>query len=164
MKRLNPHTGKPFVSGEAREDGKVFYQYIFKLGSDGFFKEKWSSVDTYNKKALWRIDKKSTKTGHIELILNSIKHRAKEKNIEYDLDVEYILSISPEVCPALNIKLAWCEFLKKAKYNSPSIDRINPKLGYVKGNVQVISNRANTIKQDATLDELKNLVRHLETL
>ena len=41
---------------------------------------------------------------------------------------------------------------------SPSLDQIVPGLGYVKGNVQVISHRANTLKSDGTLEEFKKLV------
>lgn len=37
---------------------------------------------------------------------------------------------------------------------SPSLDRRDPALGYVPGNVWVISNRANTMKNDARPDEL----------
>lgn len=38
--------------------------------------------------------------------------------------------------------------------NSPSVDRVKPELGYVKGNILVCSLRANRIKQDATPAEL----------
>jgi hypothetical protein len=37
---------------------------------------------------------------------------------------------------------------------SPSLDRIKPELGYVPGNIQVISARANVMKNDATPEEL----------
>jgi hypothetical protein len=44
-----------------------------------------------------------------------------------------------------------------AKPNSPSFDRINndPAIGYVRGNVNIISQRANQIKSDATAAELQ---------
>jgi hypothetical protein len=45
--------------------------------------------------------------------------------------------------------------------NSPSLDKIIPSLGYVRGNVQVISQRANSIKRDATLAELELLVQNM---
>jgi hypothetical protein len=35
-----------------------------------------------------------------------------------------------------------------------SLDRINPKLGYTKGNVQFISYKANVMKQDVDIDTL----------
>jgi len=37
---------------------------------------------------------------------------------------------------------------------SPSIDKIDPALGYVPGNIQIISMMANCMKRDATPDEL----------
>jgi hypothetical protein len=37
--------------------------------------------------------------------------------------------------------------------NSPSLDRINPEKGYVRGNIAIISYRANRMKADGTADE-----------
>lgn len=38
--------------------------------------------------------------------------------------------------------------------HTPTLDRIIPKLGYVPGNVIIVSARANRIRNDATVDEL----------
>lgn len=46
--------------------------------------------------------------------------------------------------------------------NYPSIDRLRPELGYVKGNVAVISLKANRIKSNANLLELVSLVEYLK--
>lgn len=43
---------------------------------------------------------------------------------------------------------------RKTSANSPSIDRIDNSKGYIPTNIVVISNRANLLKKDATLDEL----------
>ncbi|WP_145960516.1 hypothetical protein [Novosphingobium meiothermophilum] len=47
--------------------------------------------------------------------------------------------------------------------NSPSLDRIEPELGYVPGNTIVISNRANRLKSDATIDELRAIASFYAT-
>jgi hypothetical protein len=46
---------------------------------------------------------------------------------------------------------------RKAAPNSPTIDRIDPRLGYVPGNVHVVSHRANRIKNNATLEEFEKI-------
>lgn len=48
-----------------------------------------------------------------------------------------------------------------AKMSSPSLDHIEPEKGYVRGNVWVISYRANMIKNNATIDELQLLATNL---
>ena len=50
MKRLNPETGKPFVRGDTRADGFLFWQYHLKrVKRDGYFTEQWFSVSAFNK-------------------------------------------------------------------------------------------------------------------
>jgi len=77
------------------------------------------------------------------------KYRAKQKSLEFKITKEDI--VIPDTCPLLGIPMT-----------SPSLDRIDSSKGYIKGNVWVISNRANTLKNDATLSELKTLVENLE--
>ena len=88
------------------------------------------------------------------IMLIAAKERTRKQGLpECDLTVGYIESIIPECCPILGIKL---EIGKgTAQPYSPSLDRIEPYLGYVQGNVQVISNRANMMKTDASWDELR---------
>jgi hypothetical protein len=82
--------------------------------------------------------------------LKSIKARAVFAGIPFDLDMEDIAS--PPVCPVLGLKLSR-ETGRKTN-SSPSVDRIIPSLGYVKGNVQVLSELANRMKADATPEQL----------
>ena len=90
-----------------------------------------------------------------------LKQRAKKSNLPFDIDQTYIQSIIPTHCPVLGIKLK--NGNKIFHNNSLSLDKIIPSKGYVKGNVCVISDRANRLKRDATLDELKKLVYYMET-
>ena len=47
---------------------------------------------------------------------------------------------------------------------TPSIDRINPKKGYVKENIIVVSMKANRIKTDATVEEIRKIADFYEKL
>ncbi len=90
--------------------------------------------------------------------LYAAKKRAKEKGIEFTLELSDI--VIPTHCPVLGIPL---EFQRgKPSDNSPSIDRIDNSKGYTPDNVVVISMRANQLKRDATLPELKALVEYME--
>lgn len=87
------------------------------------------------------------------------KRRAKTKDIDFSITKEDI--VIPTVCPILGLKLQ--ENKDYCKYNSYSLDRINPTKGYVKGNVQVISQRANQLKNDATASELRLILKFLDS-
>ena len=92
-------------------------------------------------------------------LLSSAKQRAKTKGIDFDLVLEDI--VIPEYCPISGVKLVQGY---EDTNTSPSLDRIDNTLGYIRGNIHVISNRMNIVKRDASLVELKQLVKYLEKL
>ena len=94
-------------------------------------------------------------------ILTHARSRAKKSGMEFNITIEDIPL--PEFCPVLGIKL---ERVRNQRAviggTSPSVDRIDNTKGYVKGNVQVISMRANQIKRDMTLDEAKKVYEYMK--
>jgi hypothetical protein len=91
-------------------------------------------------------------------MVRNARDRAKDKDLPFDIDHEYIRSIVPSHCPIFGTPLEWSVRRGSKSIplpNSPSLDRIDPSRGYVRGNVWIISNRANTIKSDASHEELK---------
>ena len=94
-------------------------------------------------------DKRKT---HAELYLwRSAKRRAIKRGLKFNLVLSDIKI--PSHCPVLGIPLI--RGGPRGSPNTPSLDRIKPRLGYIRGNVIVISWRANQIKSDATFAELK---------
>ena len=94
--------------------------------------------------------------------LRASKNRALKNNLEHTLTFEELNRLYPidNKCPILNIELSW----GFPKDNSPSLDRIDSLKGYTYENCQIISNRANRIKSDATIEELDLVVRYLKEL
>lgn len=90
-------------------------------------------------------------------MLSSARSRARSKNLDFNIDVSDIEL--PEVCPLLGIPLSINASNKEFSY---SLDRIDSSKGYVRGNVWVISDRANRLKNNATLEELDMLVTNLK--
>ena len=171
-------------AGYVRADGYVFHCYY--KNKDGTPREHWLSAEAWAKKIARRrqVSKESArrcrqrpevKAAHREyqreylrkqraqqpgiFLLRSAKARAKKKGLEFNLELADI--VLPEFCPVLGIKLKRTSSSTDA---SPSIDRIDNALGYVKGNVIIISLRANRIKRDATLEELKKLYNFYKPL
>jgi hypothetical protein len=91
----------------------------------------------------------------IRFLLSGAKSRAKKKGLDFNIDKSDINV--PIVCSILGIPIIK-EYKKGTKggptSNSPSLDRIDNLKGYVKGNVRVISHKANTMKHNATPEEL----------
>lgn len=105
--------------------------------------------------------KKASRERNIEqAMLTSAKNRAARKGLEFNLELSDI--VIPEKCPLLEVPF---HFGTKECYDySPSIDRIDNSKGYVKGNIQIISMKANAMKNSASLEELytfcKNILRY----
>jgi hypothetical protein len=88
-------------------------------------------------------------------LIASAKRRAKERGLLFDLVAADVFI--PEFCPALGLRLK--RGRGKPCDASPSLDRVDPARGYVRGNVIVVSHKANRIKQDATAAELYRVAR-----
>lgn len=95
-------------------------------------------------------------TGTIEYRMwTDAKKRAKNNGLDFDispLDIDI-----PEKCPVLGIQLETGD--GAAKPSSPSIDRLDSQRGYTKDNIEVISFRANTIKSDASFEEIERIYK-----
>ena len=85
---------------------------------------------------------------------NKAKRRALDRQIDFNIEVKDI--VMPVNCPVFKKYKLKKEYSEKSgpKPWSPSLDRIDNSKGYVKGNIQVISNKANTMKGNATPEEL----------
>jgi hypothetical protein len=82
------------------------------------------------------------------------RSRATTDGIPFTIRVEDI--VIPTRCPVFGVKLQRAR--NRATGNSPSLDRIINSRGYVPTNIWVISRRANSIKNDTTIEELEQLV------
>jgi hypothetical protein len=85
----------------------------------------------------------------------------KKRKLRKDLSVDYYKSLLTTHCPLLEIELSYESYEgQTVPQNYATLDKIVPSKGYVKGNVQIISYRANTLKNSASLDEMKLLVKN----
>lgn len=83
-------------------------------------------------------------------LLSTLKLRSRQNGLLFDLTIDDI--VIPDRCPVLDIQLSRNN--RAFSGSSPSADRIVPSRGYTKGNIIIVSNRANLIKRDATIEEL----------
>lgn len=148
-KRINKKTNQEFKEGDIHDDGEIFFTYVGQEKTkDGYVGEYWGDKEQFLRRK-------------IGSTVSQIKRRSKNKKIICDLDMEYMIDIFPEdyICPALGIKMFW----GGDNTLSPSVDRILPNLGYVKGNVAWISGRANTKKLTRTPEILRKMADWIET-
>lgn len=89
-----------------------------------------------------------TLRGHLRYFLRDAKLRAKRHSVPLDIDLDYLESIVVYKCPIFNTPFIFGLGSRGLSGESPSLDRIIPSKGYVRGNVAFISHRANTIKHN----------------
>ena len=97
-------------------------------------------------------------------MLTAAKKRATKSNLPFDLELSDI--IIPELCPVLGIPITYNPVGNEHKWqsdNSPSLDKLIPELGYIKGNVKVISWRANQIKSFGTAEEHRKIADYIDS-
>ncbi|WJZ48247.1 endonuclease [Synechococcus phage DSL-LC02] len=141
--------------------------YILNLNKFSLI-EKWNpNSDTKNtcKKCSAKLNEKNRrdrdwKFDAKKILYSNAKQRAKKSNIEFTLTKEDI--DIPDTCPVFGFPLR--REGRETWMYAPSIDRIDNSKGYVKNNIIIVSRRANILKKDATIDELKKLAEYYEHL
>lgn len=107
----------------------------------------------------------------LQEMVNSSKQRATKKGLPHTITAEQLLPLVQPYCPYLpHIALNWdlppasSSKFRHPRFNSPSLERINPSLGYTIDNVIIISHRANCIKNDASEHELATIAQNVASL
>lgn len=156
---------KPETSFRKRKCRRGNKQYVFRQGCCNAceYSLRKEFHLTWRKSArgafLRKQNTKNFRSNYAKYTLHSLKMRASRKGLKFNLD-ESDLKL-PKKCPVLGIKLQ--RNGGKARDNSPSVDRINPLKGYIKGNVAIISNRANLLKNNASLAELESILAYVKS-
>lgn len=148
-KRINKKFNTPYKVGD-EENGLYFSQYKANVETTKQRQEVWKSYKDLEKSLLVKS-------------IKNCKNTAKKHNLMFDIDYKYLLSIIPEdyICPLSNRKMNWWS---RDWANVPTIDRVVPSLGYVKGNIKIICKEWNTRKRSFTLKELDIFITFYENL
>ena len=147
--KINPKTKQKWSVGDKRKDGLRFVGYNRnKINKDGFYRLRFATERKF----------------HLMKIRQNLRKRI-SSGIKVNVDVKYLDKIFPKnfICPALGVKMSWGGGYEN-KFSSPSMDRIDPKKGYVEGNIVWISNKANTIKSDSSVKELEKILKWFKNL
>ena len=96
--------------------------------------------------------------------ISSTRTRARLRGLEHSIDRQYLMDLmgydrfdywdpKKEICPALGIPYDFMSRGKGGRYNSKSIDRIDPTKGYIKGNIRFVSRQANSMILSSTPEQ-----------
>ena len=123
--------------------------------SCGCYQQEHYGQGKQTKHGLWKSDR--------WWLYQSAHARAKKKGLPCSIQVTDIPEI-PSHCPILGFPLVRSVGVGSQSFDSPTLDRIKPALGYVPGNIQIISQRANVIKNDASAEEIMKVAMYMTQL
>lgn len=101
--------------------------------------------------------------------LNKARSRSKSRNQVTDLTLEYLKEIwenQKGLCSYTNIKMemprsSQDEDIKKSP-RKLSLDRIDPNIGYMQGNVEYVCYSVNVMKNDFTKDQMVDFINQIK--
>lgn len=86
--------------------------------------------------------------GRCRILLSAAKNRSKTKELDFNLDLEYLISLWDEqdgccCITGVPFNLDYSAKHREPNFDAPSLDRIVPELGYIKGNVRLVAYQVN---------------------
>jgi hypothetical protein len=131
----------------------------YKIGKRADYKAKIAEKGRVTRrKYKARADKEAnTPEGWGKVKVGAVRSRAKKLGLPCDVDAAYLISIRVDECPIAKTPLDYEMRTDRPieRGNRASIDRIDNSLGYVKGNLVIVSDRVNRIKSDLSLAEMR---------
>lgn len=149
---------KHYYSGEPCHAGHLAERYTSTAQCVECKRIQYQSSGGKSRKAAHAKKYRESEKGRHYRLFENAKRRAKKKNLEFSITLDDILI--PKFCPLIGIEIQLGGD-GLFNMNSPSLDRIDNSQGYVKGNVAVISLKANKIKSDLSILELQFLAQSL---
>jgi hypothetical protein len=94
-------------------------------------------------------------------MLYATKRSAKVHKVPHDLCLDDIEM--PLTCPILGIKIDYSkQGTYKDRFDTPTVDRLIPEKGYVKGNIRTVSHKGNRFKNNMSLEEAELVVKYMK--
>ena len=132
----------------------------------------WTDINnelryTYCRECEKKVANDKYKSNPIPQLIYNLKRRAKLAGVPFELTEKVIknkINLAGTKCPVLGVEMQISKLGSKNNDLSTSIDRIEPKKGYVRSNIIVVSMKANRIKNDATVNEIKKVADFYEKL
>lgn len=101
---------------------------------------------------------RKTPEGWARIKIARLKSSAAKRGLDFDLGYKDLLPL-PSICSVIGVPLNY--EAGKLVAESPSVNRIDNQKGYVRGNTEIISNKANMMLSNASKDELKAFVKNV---
>lgn len=95
-------------------------------------------------------------------LLTSLKSRAKQQGVPFNIDEEYLKSLPLNQCPITKVKMIppW-ECKQRFHPHKATIDKVVPKKGYIKGNIAWVSFEGNLLKSNHSIETLEATARFI---
>lgn len=138
-KKRNPEKVKAYGKRHRENNKPSRNAYARTYNAKTGYARKWAAAERKN--------------APLRYLIKKARHRAKEAGVPFNITTTDLTM--PLACPLLGIWLQSNHGGKRTTAYSPTIDRIVPNLGYVPGNVRVISHQANVMKNNATPEQLR---------
>ncbi len=164
------------MNHEKNNNIQVHLEKIKDLRTSGVSVAKMAEIYGYTRVGMWRLLR------NLKIGRNDNKYKKREKFIDPKLrlqqrrltrkacqcrtegipfEIEFKDLDFPEICPVLGIALDY-SITPSCRDTMPSFDRLDPTKGYVKGNVFIISMKANRLKSNATIEDLEKILAYME--
>ena len=88
----------------------------------------------------------------VDSMFRNAKARARRRGLTFTITKEDI--VIPELCPYLGVRLIPGTYAERKIGSAPTLDRIDSDGGYTKDNIEVISDLANRMKHNASVETL----------